>query len=94
MDRQLLSKMSQFVVKLLLESEHSISVDVGQNDLNDVVTNLVVREGDEIFIIKEKHFTVKSSEFTLVIAQTESILYKSCDYFIGAAIIKIFIYNS
>ena len=63
MDCQFLSKMSQFLVKLVLVIEHVISIDVRKCYLNDIVANLIVGEVDEITIIEEQYFIVEPCQF-------------------------------
>ena len=65
---------------------------VGEDELDYVVTCLMFTKPQELLVFELENFLVKSQHFNLIITYSQTILNKSCDDHIRAAIINSFFY--
>ena len=60
-DRQLRAKMTQFFGERILVADHLISVNIGQYNLDYVITDLIVGEVDELLVVKEQQSIIEGT---------------------------------
>ena len=86
---KLYGDMSQSLIKFILEVLVTVSFEICQNDLDNVIPILIVAQVDEFTIFKGKYFLIEDWEFFAFSTEAKPILYESCDYLVDAALIDM-----